>query len=71
MLLKIASEYAINDGSDIADFLIEFIKRTKQNNTSPKLRKIKKNYPKLLNNFISLNPAVQTLIDKLSLEEVN
>lgn len=70
LLLKIASEFAKNDGSDIADFLIEYFKNSKTKKQTPVQKSIQNHYSKLLNSFIAQNPAVQLLIDKLSLEEI-
>ena len=65
MLENLASEDDKKQGLDIADFLIDQIKANKSDYTP------KPKFSKTLTGFINRNPAVQILIDSLSLEEIN
>lgn len=71
LLEDLASDEEKENGLDIADYLIDNLKN--KNTIVQPLEPLpppQNHYSKLLNSFIAQNPAVQLLIDKLSLEEL-
>lgn len=71
LLENIATNQEKEKGLDIADFLIESLKNKRWNyNTPPPQQPPINQYSQTLNKFIIFNPAVQYMIDMLSLEEV-
>lgn len=76
LLENIATNQEKEKGLDIADYLIETLKNKKNKNQQPNPTPVQQpiplnKYSQTLSNIISINPAVELLIEKLSLEEVS